>query len=650
MKNSFEESEILQYDPIDLLIKIHYFELFIRTDEFEFEFGKDPHFYYVAFSDFQQYIIPFVMSHNFNGSKGKISASKLLDICIEYLKFHYSIIEQDQLNYKIKYSQGEFTEILPRFWNIPFDCILPFQNNIFFKKYGISSEDLSKDISQKILPGLYNISRRHPKSLLEFIDNIYSYIDINDFEIKESYCSYLVFKDLSCKIGEFNSTDFDESNPLSLIDVKRKIFIRNNGKVYSFCPQLIIGKMIKCIERACCEDKQNKNMWRDNYKKATETLPEELFAKFFKTGKYYSNAYYNGKNHKNETDGIYLYKSFIFVIEIKGGKVNPDSITTNHEGVRKSYEDLIEYAKWQCSNVLKFLHNDKICYFKKEDNTAYFDIQKPSEYTVIPISIFFEEIGTVVSGYNVGAKVNMPILINFYDLLVVFDFLKNPLLICKYFEERYQKISMEGMFIDDELKYLGMFRDCLNLNGLLVSQVESISNEKEQKISGVYFDDSFTDDIELYYENSNRKKPDMNCTKLVKILISGYEDNADIELFNIIQIIFSFSKDKQNDIYKKYKILNSKGIKCPYIISFVMKNGEVYALSLNSRASTPYEKKMNLANNLVYFKNHDKAKKLYIAYIRREECVFDTTFKGDKRFKSEEIINMSKNIDARKFN
>jgi len=639
--NNFDKSKLLKFDPIDLLIKVRYSELFLRTDEVDFSGNRE--YTYHNVSCFQAYLIPFVMSHNFSKENIKITACKLLEICADYSNSTLLKIDLDDINYKIKYSQNQFTEILSSFVEVPFYALLPSQDSILLEKYGISSKELNEDIFQNILPRFNEINGNHPKNFIEFIDNIYSYISVDNFEIEKTHCSYNIFKDLSCKIGEYKSNDFDESNPISLIDIKRKICIFNDEKVYCFSPQLIIGKMIKCIERICSNGTQNQ-LWRNNYKIATESTIEAIFPAFLKSGIYYSNAYYRLGKKRPETDGIFIYKSYIFVIEIKGERVNPDSIITNKENVRNSYEELIDKAKKQCLNVLNFLHTGRSIEFVKEDNSPYFKIENPSEYTIIPISIFFEEIGTVISGYNIGNKTNLPILINFYDLLTVFDFLQNPLLICKYLKERYQCIPINEIDINDEFQYLGLFRDCLNLNAYIVSQVQSISKEMGQKNSGFFFDGSFSHPIELYYENSSGIKPNLKTSKLIDILLSGYNEKLDKRLFNILMILMEYSVADQNKAYAKFKDKNNGFSMIPQPIRIPQNNGEDYVIFLALKASNADEEKMILAYSLSYFNRFNKVKMIFIANIFHKTCFFDAISPKDIRLTDLNIVEKSKYI------
>jgi hypothetical protein len=639
--NNFDKSQLLNFDPIDLLIKVRYSELFLRTDEVNFSGNRE--YTYHNVSCFQSYLIPFVMSHSFSKENIKITACKLLEICADYSNSTLSEIDLDDINYKIKYSQNQFTEILSSFVEVPFYALLPSQDSILLEKYGISSKELNEDIFQNILPRFNKINGSHPKNFIEFIDNIYSYISIDDFEIGKTHCSYSIFKDLSCKIGEYKCSDFDESNPISLIDIKRKICIFEDEKVYCFSPQLIVGKMIKCIERTCSNGTQNQ-LWRNNYKIATESIVEAIFPAFLKSGIYYSNVYYRLGKKRLETDGIFIYKSYIFVIEIKGERVNPDSIITNKEKVRDSYKDLIHKAKEQCSNVLTFINSSKSIDFVKDDNSPYFKIQNPSEYTIIPISIFFEEIGTVISGYNIGENTNLPILINFYDLLTVFDFLQHPLLICKYLKERYLCIPISEVCINDEFQYLGLFRDCLNLNAYIVSQVQSVSKDKKQKISGFIFDGSFAQPIGLYYENPNSIKPNIKTSKLIDILLSGYDEKVDKRLFNILMILMEYSIADQNKVYAKFIDKNNSFSRIPQPLRMPQNNGEDYVIFFKSKTHNLEEEKIILAFLLSYFKRFDRVKKIFIANIFHKTCYFETISPKDKRLTDLTIVEKSKHI------
>lgn len=63
----------------------------------------------------------------------------------------------------------------------------------------------------------------------------------------------------------------------------------------------------------------------------------------------------------------------------------------------------------------------------------------------------------------------IPFLLNYYDLLIVFNFIQEPLLILKYFLERRKNIKFQ-FEIADEMIYLGLFRKNLNFVEQLNSQ------------------------------------------------------------------------------------------------------------------------------------------------------------------------------------
>ena len=631
-------------DVIDLLSKISVSGLLLKTNFLSdyIEYGNT----HLEFDNALNFLIPFYMAHKVRTGNNKVSFSGLMEIVklIENLRFDLGIHNHEHENSLIDFSQNELTEILPKFRHFNLATFLPYLDDDLIKYYDLSSSQLVNDL-MTFLDVLYFPKSEGFPTLEQLILNFEHYYDRSHFMFPNSSPSILIIKNISFKIGDFKSDNFDYRTPLKLFDKTRKIFLNFGDNYYCFTDTLITSKFIRCLERLFQNDKIKHESWKNKMKAWNEDSVKQLFLEFFPKGEYYSNNFYfEKKGTRYENDGVLLYKGVLFVIEIKGGKVSPDSIHENEENVKKSYEKLVEQGCEQCSRLIRLLEKNGEIEFLNEDNSVKLTIRKSDVVDYIPICICFEEIGTYLPGYNIRngkKKLIHPITINFYDLLTVFDYLEYPLLIVKYLIERSKKVDDERLLLNDELVYLGIFTTtCLNLNAAL-----NDFRKSEDKVSTIYFDNSeFTNEIEFYYSNMNVTKPKFNINEFVKRIISNDTKELDNDLYLIVFSILDMSREEQDRLELAVRRSLKSDVFVPQAIIENKINDEEIGLLFFKRPSSPFDKKMVLANLEYYFQKNPKLGKIYCAFIRRDEIHYSLIMRDDEQLLDDSIQELSKKI------
>jgi len=631
-------------DVIDLLSKISTSGLILKT-YFLNDYDKYVN-YHLDFDNALNFLVPFYMSHKVNNGTKIIKFAELMELVkiIRILQFDFDVHNDDHVNSLIDYSQNELTEILPTFRAFSLTTFLPYLDEDLKIHFNISSSTLVDDILT-FLKTLFHFKREGAPTFELFINSFEQYCDKTNFMYPNCSPSLDIIKQISFKIGDVKSEDFDYRTPLKLFDKSRKIFLNLNDNYYCFTDTLITSKFIRCLERLFQDDKKKHESWKKKMMAWNENSVKHLFLQFLPKGEYYANNFYfEKKGIRYENDGVLLYNGFLFVIEIKGGKVNPDSIHENQEDVKKSYKELVEQGCEQCSRLILHLEKNGEIELLNEDNSVKLTIKKGDIVDYIPICVCFEEIGTYLPGYDIRngkKKLIHPITINFYDLLTVFDYLGYPLLIVKYLIERSKKVDDERLLINDELVYLGIFTTtCLNLNAAL-----NDFRKSEDKVSTIYFDNSdFTHEIEFYYSNINVTKSKFNINDFVKKIISNDINDLDNDIYLIVLSILDMSREEQDRLELAVRRSLKSDVFVPQAIRANKINDEEIGLLFFKRPSSPFDKKMVLANLEYYFKKNPKLGKIYCAFIRRDEIYYSLIKRDDEQLLDDSIQELSKSI------
>lgn len=540
------ESTILNHNPIDLLAKLSYLSWMMQTDAF-CDLNEQS-FDFLQAKETLHYVLAFLFSHKIsNVNTNKISFEDLSNLInsinLTDLKIDIRESALNHISRKLRYTQKESGELLPTFYSIPFQHILSVEDTLIFGKYNCNAIDLLND-SNLCYQRISNAVSVKDIRVKEFINKFDEFCAWENLIIPSNAKCYNLWRFMSSKIGEIDEHEFNPSFPLSLIKKHRKLFLQYQNLIYCFDLELIPNLIVRCVERSLQQNKKQNSTWDSNMKARTEFLVANIFSRYLKNGHCHKNLEFKNPEFKGESDVLFEYSDYLFIIEVKSNKLSPDPVDTNTSTVHQSFEASIGKAELQCKKVEKHITNYD-GYFYDEHNKL---VLKYDPENIIKIVVTFEELSAVLPDENIQAE-NHTILLTYYDLLIIFNFIKEPLLILKYFLERRKKLEYPYE-IADEMIYLGMFRDNLNFVNQLNSQ-EIPTNDG--KISTYILDStSFTHDIEMYYSQpQNNPKPKVRVTDFQKILVSSFEGNVNYKDKTIL-FLLSLPSDFGNQLMNLY--------------------------------------------------------------------------------------------------
>lgn len=628
---SFLINKLEGYNLIDFLEKLSCLNFFILTDNLKCEMAERKELK-CLFNNSFTFFFSFLLCYKINSGVKLINYNDLFTICTNlnhYLNYrklqNLESYQEDTSNGKIDYIQNNITDLIGGFKRIPIGDILSCENELIKDKYNVDTEELVYELIDIFYEEIYNSFKCKNISVNEFVDNFSKYVNTEKFIIKKEYKAFKLCDDLAIEFGKLNKNiSFD--NPLSVINLSRKLFIKFNDNLYNISDELICGRLNKSVEYLFHSEKQK---WRENYKEKTEGVIKEVFEYFLPGGKYYENNYYKDLNNKLcENDGIYVYHNVILCIEIKGNKFNPDPIIDNVENVKKSYDDVINKADSQVERIKSAISNQKNFNILNANGSLRMNLNVENK-KIIGLCLYFEDIGTLVSGLPVNY--NNIIHISYYDLLLVLNYLENPFLIVKYLYERSLPLKDDRYYINDELIFLSLFRNCIHLNDFINSQIIP----EELNIGHIYLpNDDFGEEIALYFMNGGTK-PAVELNDFLKQVISLNDfSKIDDNVFTGISYLIELSREELDDLEKIYKEKNKNSKRLA--ISLVFKNSlnENFALMFISKAHSPYQKKQNLAFAKKYLKSKKETNCVYLIeickdYTTIEEIIRDSNILDD---------------------
>jgi len=596
-------NELSCFDIVDLIEKISLSRFYVTVSLIESN-ENDRGTLREIFDYALSFLFPLAMCHKFNGDK-KADSSAVLRIC---KKIHENKVYQYLVHLPsghdsstINYLQDNLTDTLEPFKDIPVVWLLSCEDSLIKEKYGVNCLDIFESCCTRFAKGFYAPIINEQVSLENFIDNIDSYFDRKFFEIEKDDKCFEIIKDLSSNVGEFEIDSFSEASPLSILNLKRKLFLRKNGTIYNFHSDFVCNRLARCIESLFTK-KEEKTKWVESYKERTEELPQAVLEKFFPGGKYHKNLYYKDDfGNLCECDGIFEYHDFLFTIEVKGNKFNPDPIALNENEVRESYDNVVNKVNDQSARIRKALskQNDfNILDFKGNTIDTVADSNKKN---LISLCVFFEDIGTYLSGTRIDQAET--IFISFYDLYLVLHSIENPLLLIQYFSERSQALKDKRMIFNDELTYISMFCHYFHFSAKL-NDSNAIMRDipVDANIDDIYFcNDDFGMDVEI--DLLSGKKANIEMPNFIKKIVAfkNYEE-LDDNVFFALEFLLSQSKDDWIKIEKSYLDGNKGKNRLPRFFYFEKEGEKGSALMLIARPHNQYESVQNIAYAREYFK------------------------------------------------
>lgn len=612
MPNNFSkiESIIFNHNPIDLLAKLSYLSWMMKTDAFSDL--DEQSFTFLQVKEALYYVLAFLFSHQVsNINENKISFDDLSFLIKSiYLDNISKENEENNLNHisrKLCYTQKESGEILPSFFSVPFQHILSAEDSLILEKYKCNSSDLLNDF-RLFCKRIFSAVSTKGIRVSDFINKFDEFCTWKNLMIPFHTKCYDFWNFISSKIGEIDEHEFNPCFPLSLIKKHRKLFLQYQDSIFCFDLELIPNLIVRCVERSLQHDKKQNPTWDSNMKGRTESLVANAFSHYFKNGYCHTNLEFKNPEFKGESDILFEYGGYLFIVEVKSNKLSPDPVNTNTSTVYKSFVDSVGKAESQCSKVEKHIIKYGSSFYDKKNTISL----KYDSQHLIKVVVTFEELSAVLPDENIQ-KENHTILLNYYDLLIVFNFIQDSLLILKYFLERRKNIKFQ-FEIADEMIYLGLFRENINF----VEQLNSQEMPNDEKVSIYILDPtSFTHDIEMFYTDpQNNTKPKITINDFQKILVKSFDGNADRK-DRIILFLLSLPSNFSNQLMNMYYRNNDDFRFAPQCSLLPLKNGDFIGIMI-SRRHKGIERYTYYAVAKRFFKIHGEAKSI-ISFIKDEK-------------------------------
>lgn len=249
------------YDLIDFLEKLSCLRIFIKTS---FLICKDDDRNYLnqLFDKGFCFFFPFLLCFKINQGNKKIDYETIHDICkkiTDFLlieKLNCDEIDEENVE-KIDYIQNNLTDLFGNFKRVPVGYVLQYENDLIKSKYNVTTDQLLEELIDIFQNKTYiPINVKKGITISEFINKFDFYINVQNFAIKKDFASYNLCNDLAVEFGELDSNQFKISNPLSVINISRKLFIKKNGVLYNICDDLICGRLNRSIESLFLHNKK----------------------------------------------------------------------------------------------------------------------------------------------------------------------------------------------------------------------------------------------------------------------------------------------------------------------------------------------------------------------------------------------------------
>lgn len=549
------ESILDSFSAFDVLSKSGFVAAFIYTDFFKKIKGN-----LQKYKDLSRFVNAYYMTHKNNATRTlNYETYEKLSTLIENIHFCYlrnSFRDDKNIN-SIRSSKDITTEIFQRLKTFQMNTLFEYQNEILKKKYDVDFAETLDEI-HKFYQKMYN-----PKiyikgnSLKETINNFDNIFDTTNLEFKGMKSSKII-DSVATGVGEIDSKLFSYENPLYTFDVGRKCAFNFDNKYYVFDDDIFVSRLCKCVERSCCDFKTE---WNNNLKKWTEEVPTILLSQYMKNGQCYLNNYYfpSGKKNRRENDLLFLYKNNLFVIEIKGEKVNPDPLSFDERKIEESYVGQVEKGIEQTITFIENLITKGKVDIYTENNDFVVSLENKFD-NIIPIVIIFEEMPAFLPDYmihNHHDEKCTPVVLNVYDFLVILDYLNNPFYIIDYFVER-SKITNKNSFINDELLYLGIYTlETVHLSSFISenSILQRNGLGEKDSIGSFFFDtQGYYKEIELYYSNCGEKKPQFRNINpfMIDMLNTDYSKIDDKTFGDIYKFIKGVPPITHDRLVEKY--------------------------------------------------------------------------------------------------
>lgn len=349
-------------------------------------------------------------------------------------------------------------------------------------KKGKSTKEINTEYQQRIGA----IREKMLPNYKKFAE-IGTYKDIFEIKLNEKINK----KILDSLVTNFNDNQ-NWSSPFDLSSVPLRPILKIEEKYYCFIIQHLIRNVIPIIEGTFVQkDNPIYGTEKGDY---FEHKALELLTTIFSNEKMNSKLKYPTNN---ELDGLIIYKSNLFLVEIKGKKrrciaCTDDVLKMTKEDAKKQIDEPFKQSK----RALEYIISKPEVEFRNKVTDTSLSIRQEDFKNIILINVTADSFSEFTTDLNILKSWDPELLkgdvypwnVNIYDLLVVTDLLENEDDFTDYVSERVRLSKDNDIKSIDELEYLGYYLQ----NG-------SLTKEKDIKGKTIPMIIGYSEEIDKWY-------------------------------------------------------------------------------------------------------------------------------------------------------
>ena len=454
-----------------------------------------------------------------------------------------------------------------------------YESKIKFKAFSdkIKSKNLSTEKKEELLRDEINNLKLEEKIYKENLD----VEKITNWPIK-------FIKKFSATPGSnklFITTGKYPGTPLQLLPIVKKPFLEYDSRFHLFCYYSLNDYFYRNIQSAILEDMPDySETWNKKQKEVSEQMPFEIFEKIIdpyrkteviykkqkrskikqiKNFKYKIESYPKGKCWF-ECDGIILFEKWLFVIEVKAGKICYQSPAEDIDSHFKTIKKLLtEPAKQgrRLIDVVKHNHSLDIYDSKGKSIIGKISVNDFSQSLVWAVSL--EQLTDIASQMQQFKALDLEyqgepvICISIDDLRTYRDLSNGVIEFFHFLTERKKAFYNPKLTLDDELDHFGMY--------LKHNQYHDITENfpKAHLNSFIGYRDELDKYLQLSFVDPERKieKPKQKIPQFLKDILMDLEVKRKPGFVRTGLVFYSLSgedKDKTNKSFLDFLDLQRK--------------------------------------------------------------------------------------------
>lgn len=322
---------------------------------------------------------------------------------------------------------------------------------------------------------------------------------------------------------------FEDLSPVEALPIRKRPFIRIDGKPYCFCYANYLDNFYRALYDAARrryalqhprDARSFGNRWNEAQAKASEHAVADLFGRLLPGAVVVRNSYhplsgtvFNRKRY-GESDIVIRYEDVLLSVEVKGGSYCPTDPIDDPEGHVRSMKDLIEKAAKQAQSTVDYVKrcSGSTCRLYDKDSSVLYEFDPADINLFFKVCITVDDVNEFATKIEKTGVVDVPegtIALSIDDLLVYERYFDNPLVFLHFLLERRRAANNPSVRLNDELDHLGYYSwtNCYS---------EHISRETEEMAEGGQANvaivpeglrDRFNDWFQGLYTGENYPKP-----------------------------------------------------------------------------------------------------------------------------------------------